>query len=306
MNSTFSIAITGVLLFFNGFFSLQTHANGLNRLKPYQVEALVISQQQSMSWSIAGNLSGGNPNILSELIWDDLYGVGFELNPRWKLGSNWLFSVPFNTGYTINGEVTDSDYEGDNKASRVFFTEVSANGSYSCLTYPHIGYCFNLGRHFQLIPQAGYVISAQHLFLKQKNEINNNLSLNSSYSTRWFGPGATLETQYVFSKRISLAMLMDYYQVDYKANANWNLIETLKHPVSFSHKAKGYGIEYTAQLNYKIKQSVQLIFKLNHSMWSTGFGIDNLYKNDGTVVQTRLNDVTYKVISAKVGLNFSF
>jgi len=72
-------------------------------------------RRDDLDWSIAGDSSGNNPNILSELTWDDLesYQVKFQGNLVWPniIALRGLADY----GWISDGENQDSDYYGDNR-----------------------------------------------------------------------------------------------------------------------------------------------------------------------------------------------
>jgi hypothetical protein len=272
-----------------------------NALSPQSVGLTLHAQSQSLCWSIAGNANGKNPNVLSELTWKRLDGVEADLNIQWMVGHRWLVVLPASLGLVLSGRVTDCDYEGEDRASRVACSEVSGSGGYTIQTYPHFGYLFRAGEHIQLMPEVGYQFCKQLFPLK-----DGATRLNSSYRPRWYGPGFSLEARTSKTGKIGSSLSVNYFQMDYRADANWNLIETVEHPVSFSHKAKGYGIEPVVQVHYDLSSSLQFLLKCSYSHWSTGKGEDTLYRIDETLSLTQLNDVTWNVFSAGCGFSFFF
>ena len=273
---------------------------------PSQIEISSGASIQSLAWSISGNAQGQNPNILSELKWDGLKGIDFMFNPRWKLVSDLQFSLPFGFCSIIAGRVTDSDYEGDNRASRVFFFESSCNNGSAYSAFPNLGWPFFLTSNFVVVPRIGFVFHSQHLFLKNDFPSFDEKPLNSSYIARWAGPGFSVETLLTLFCRMKMGYTINYHQIRYVAKANWNLIESLAHPVSFTHEARGFGLEQVLVVRYPARKGLELVFRFNSSHWSTGYGIDKLFKADGSSVLTRLNDVSRYETKASLGLNFIF
>lgn len=295
-----------LLLFLILFFPIHAASSLPGNLSPSDFELMLNTQKQSLSWSIAGNALGENPNVLSELIWENLYGVGIELKPVWQLENNFTVSFSFNYCKIINGTVSDSDYEGDNRASRVFFVEMSASDGHTYRLYPNIGYEIRGLIPFLISLRSGYVCSSQLYYLKDETIIENGKSLNSTYHTLWHGPGFSLEAQYRNHRKTVVSIEVQYFQARYGASANWNLLEPVAHPVSFIHQAKGFGVECSFKFFYEINKTIELIFNLSSSYWSTGIGIDHLYKIDGSILHSRLNGVSYRDLSAKIGIRFSF
>src|SRR5688500_9923420 len=70
--------------------------------------------EDNLSWSIAGNLNGENPNIYSELIWSDVRAAQMRFHFQFDFLNFLIFSSDF-TGATIRtGSATDSDYSENN------------------------------------------------------------------------------------------------------------------------------------------------------------------------------------------------
>ena len=79
----------------------------------------------NFSWNISGNLSGKNPTVLSELIWQGLTGFQYAFEAElWyrKLG----ISVNYDRNNFYKGNVTDTDYNSDNRQDIVFFADLNA------------------------------------------------------------------------------------------------------------------------------------------------------------------------------------
>ena len=88
----------------------------------------------------------------------------------------------------------------------------------------------------------------------------------------------------------------------YHATGNWNLIERFQHPVSFRHRAKGFGLENQLVMSYKMSGGLCVELRPSYSYWTTGRGIDTVYKKDQSTPKTRLNDVTSDVLGVEVGV----
>ena len=82
-----------------------------------------------------------------------------------------------------------------------------------------------------------------------------------------------------------------YHQVAYHATADWNLIPSFAHPVSYRHTADGYGVEADAGLRYIAGKRISLEARGGYFNWQTGTGIDQVYLTAGGSDQTQLNGV---------------
>jgi outer membrane protease len=251
----------------------------------------------NLSWSIAGNLNGQNPNIYSELIWKNLRGplTQFNFKYRWK---SFIIVSDLTYALILAGSATDSDYEEDNRTARIFFAELNSDKGKLYSINPAVGYRFDLGKKMYVIPVAGFGINGQKLYLMDDQD------LNSSYKTTWQGPFAGLKSNVNISNKINIQIGLTYHQVNYKAQGDWNLVESFMHPVSFKHTAKGYGVETDLNIGYAITSSLKIYISSEYHSWSTGAGIDELFFADGNKAKTRLNDVTRQGYSTGLGITY--
>ena len=104
--------------------------------------------------------------------------------------------------------------------------------------------------------------------------------------------------------RWTLAAEITYSQVDYSAKADWNLIPTFSHPVSFRHQAEGYGIDMNAALQYHCSPHLLLHLGGGGFTRQTGTGTDRLYLVSGQTDATQLNGVGTDGIRWTGGLKF--
>ena len=68
-----------------------------------------------LDWSIAGNADGTHPNVRSELTWDDVLSHQLTLSGRLLVHRHFYFRGHAGMAWIRNGEVRDSDYDGDNR-----------------------------------------------------------------------------------------------------------------------------------------------------------------------------------------------
>lgn len=271
---------------------------------PSQVEILFGYQRQSLDWSIAGNIRGQNPNILSHLLWSNLEGINMELNPKFQLGKLWHFEIPMQINYVVNGTVTDSDYKADNRKDRVFYAEASARGTNGYNFRPLFGPRFALHPDLQLTLYLNYSFLSDTYYLR--DSFSDRATLNSHYKTYWHGPGSSLEARYTIGRQVSTVVLINYSIFNYSAEADWNLVDSFSHPVSFLHKARGFGYSPSLKLIYNTDTSLSFILNLGYTHLHTGKGIDVLYKSDGSTIKTMLNSVILKSYTFRTGMVYLF
>jgi hypothetical protein len=153
----------------------------------------------------------------------------------------------------------------------------------------------------------GYGINTQLFYLVIHNNGNNpEPQLNSSYSANWRGFTGKIEISTLLKKMVNLDLRFRYYQLDYSADANWNLIGEFMHPVSFTHTAKGFGIENKFSISYNISKKVSLSCSETLFNYNTGKGIDELHLITGERPQTRLNELSYAGFNLNIGAEVIF
>lgn len=240
----------------------------------------------SLDWSIAGNLAGNNPNILSEVTWKSLKGAAITVGLEIPLVKKFYLKGSFSKSFTYKGAATDTDYAEDNRTNPIFRAELNSGDGYLTGYQLEAGYQVMI-KGLKLSPSIGYSVHQQYLHLTDDDF----MELNSTYKTRWKGLSAGLALHKSICK-FNLVTTMDYHQLNYAGAANWNIIDEFKHPVSFRHIAKGFGATMDLKLLYNTLNNISPYVNFGLGYWSTGAGIDELYYADGRTAKTRLNDVS--------------
>jgi hypothetical protein len=260
---------------------------------------------EDLDWSIAGNAAGRNPNVLSELIWKDLKGPSLNLNVKYKFWRQLFFEGSFSSKFTTSGHVTDTDYGEDNRNAQSFRVVLNSNTGKRLLSTAAIGYNLPVIEKLTAAFSIGYFINKQLLYLKDYNQSIDD-PVNSSYKTKWTGVFLKAEPSYQLSRSVSVSAFFKYYQANYNAKGNWNLITDFQHPVSYTHVANGYGIEAALKTNYHLTKSLSVFVAANYLKWDTGKGTDKLYRTNGQTTETQLNGVNSKGYGFSAGLNMLF
>lgn len=255
--------------------------------------------RENLTWSIAGNLHGGNPNILSELEWSHVMGIGFHSNINFQFVDRLAVFIAGGGRSIVSGKVIDADYENDNRTGRVFFAQENAGKGQVRNGEAGLLYRVISRNPLNLSVGGGYGLLNQQLYL-----INKAKGLNSSYSNDWYGPLIKAKLCISFNVRWKVALHTTYHQVVYRATGDWNLMDAFQHPVSFSHRAKGFGLEHELSAVFKLATNFSISTIASYWYGTTGTGIDTLYKKDQTTVKTRLNDVTSNVVAIRTGVVF--
>lgn len=277
----------------------------------------------SLDWSIAGDSTGNNPNILSELSWKNLgiFQVGIEsdisISQRVYVRSN------LSGGYIFAGEVQDSDYAGDNRTLEFSRSVNDADGGYVWDASVGIGYELwtvdtVVGRHLRIIPTLGYSFSQQNLTLTNGNQVipatGSFSDLDSTYTANWYGPWIGADLWFELSDSNYMIFRMEHHRADYFAEADWNLRTEFQHPVSFEQEtddATGYVLSFS--WHHTPKNEWQYSVRLDYQHWTADKGVDRTFFNSvgvstcGSIqCDTQLNGVNWQssAISVKARLPF--
>ena len=246
-------------------------------------------ERTAFHWSIAGNSAGQAPNVYSELKWRNVGGVIVRADVQWAMWERWRFAASGSRTFTRSGSMTDTDYGLDNRHDILYQEQFPVSGGYSDAGSLGVGYVLVDRGHFVLTPSLGYGISRQHFPVMAGS--GPFAGLNSSYDAKWFGPFVRMDGGWRLGSGWQLDVALRYDQVLYRGVADWNLIAEFAHPVSFRHRADGYGMTGEAGVAYAMGGHLQFSLKGEYFNWETGTGIDELYLASGAVSQTRLNEV---------------
>ncbi len=256
--------------------------------------------QQDLKWSIAGNIAGKNPNVYSELQWTKVGGQSVAAALDWNIWGKLLLAANYSHVYIRSGTVTDNDYNGDNRTNMVYNQRFNADKGYSRDWSASAGYKLIENAKFNLSANAGYGISTQSLYILDRT--GNFPDLNSTYKANWKGPFIRASSTFGISNKFSLSTAITYNQVNHNAIADWNLIQTFQHPVSYRHTANGFGIDGELRLRYTLYENIALQADGGYYTWQTGKGIDELFLNSGEIDKTQLNIVERNGYRLTIGL----
>lgn len=262
-------------------------------------------QHEDFRWSIAGNVSGNNPNILSELIWKQLTGPVAGIEGEWNFWKSFSVRSAYSRLFISSGKVTDMDYQGDNRTQRSYYGAFDANNGNSVSWRTTLDYKIDLTPSFSLLPALGYVLHSQSLFLLSDDPSLGSNKLRSTYATTFKGATLGVRAVIAVSKRVSFQPSILYDQVKYHGKANWNLIPTFNHPLSFEDEANGYNIEGGLKGSYACNNYIDLFLSANYLYGNTGKGTDRLYETNGQQPVTQFNGAIRHFWGIKAGLKWN-
>lgn len=263
----------------------------------------------TLRWNIAGDLDGQNPNILSELSWNDLDSTQLALDFQHQLGTNFFGQGRLFLGLIDSGVVQDSDYLADDRTLEFSRSYSDADGSRILDWSLGIGRTLLSKAGWELAAMAGYSNERQYLRIIDGYQTIPDpdpiTGLDSIYQTSWHGPwlGISLKKEW---RQLRFRSGFEYHWADYYAEGDWNLRDDLAHPVSFTHRAEGSGISLRLGLDYALNTQWSIGFDYQMAEWRSESGTDRVYGDDGTTVSTRLNEVewTTDMMIFKVSANF--
>lgn len=244
-------------------------------------------RQDKFKWSIAG--PDDFPNTLSELQWRNLRIAQFGVNGSYTSCRNYVVRIDANYGRIYHGKWIDADYLGDDK-TEIFSLAVGKGGRghvydlSGAVGYRVISTC----RRFTATPLIGYSQFAQYLHMYSGNQIFDafNFSygpfpgLNSTYTTRWFGPWLGMDFNARVERCAFLFGSVQWHMLTYRGHGNWNLRDDLG---PFEHRAYGYGYLGTLGTNWEIWNNWSIGVVGSYRMFRTKHGYEyvRIYLPDG-------------------------
>ena len=270
-----------------------------------------------LKWNIAGNLDGNNPNILSELTWENLRTFQLKLSNTTTIKKVIYLRGYLDYGWIHAGDNQDSDYAGDDRTLEFSRSNNNSDDGDMLDGSIGIGYRFTFrGDTFQLIPLIGYSYHEQNLRMTDGYQTipaaGSFPGLDSTYETRWYGPWLGVDFKIrtrafdSFIKRVLFYTTLEGHSVDYEAEADWNLRTDFEHPKSFEHEAEGYGIIIKVGTQLLLSDHWAVNISYDYSYWETDEGTDVVYFSDGTSGATQLNEVIWESHVISLGMVYNF
>lgn len=291
--------------------------------KEFKFDYMAGYRIDNLVWTIAGDMSGNNPNILSELTFSDLKIIQGEILITKSLTDKLYLIGDLELGIIINGKNQDSDYLGDNRTREFSRSYNDCNGNAVFDISTALGYYLipksESTKGFSLSGLIGYGINSQNLLLTNgyqalwidpdtgtPGETGPISGLNTTYKAYWTGFWIGLNLKKEIKDKIQLIFGYKYHDIDYTGEGNWNLRSDFEHPKSFEHEAEGTGNVINAGIHWNIKNSYQ--FKVVYSLgeWETSSGIDKTYFSDGSIIKTQFNGANWDTNSIMISIRHIF
>ncbi len=277
--------------------------------------------ETELIWSIAAGTSPlASPNILSELTYEDMKreGSGLQLSYLKVVSDVWAFNVEGDYSSTdiISGNSQDSDYYLDNRQGEFSrsYSDIASDGVERgslalgvkapwfkgesdghyvsvMLGYQQHDVDITVTNGVQIIPEElnGYIIEG----------------LNTSYNSEFSSKYLAVSTEHSFPWGI-IGLRYEKHEVDFTAEADWNLRTDFQHPVSFEHEGDGEGRVLTLGYAYKFGFNLDVFVDITHREYEIIDGDDVTFFSNGGTGRTRLNRLVYKSNNARLGIRFVF
>jgi len=270
--------------------------------KPFSIEVGGSLAITNFQWSIAGNLQGQSPNILSELTFEKIIATGGYLTASYKLAEHLTLTASFQKNTVISGNGTDADYKENNRMDATY--QVSFNSNKGVMDNFRIGCAYNIiaSARFKLNTELFFANSLQNFNILDLNYQN----LNSTYKANWKSADIGVSGSYALTKRLSVLGAMSYGLNKYNSEADWNLIEIFRHPISFKQHANGDEFEGRAGLNYMLNSNFSILLCGKLGQMRSYKGLDTSFLQNGNEVKTQFNGANDNFYELKLGAMFSF
>ncbi|MBU0799558.1 MAG: hypothetical protein KKA05_01005 [Alphaproteobacteria bacterium] len=306
-------------------------ARGRDRHQPFltrdrttvQINGGVV--RSDMRWNIAGNLQGTNPNILSELTWEDVTTFEAEAKVRHlEPASNRIFRGAIQLegsvrgGMGLSGDVQDSDYFGDDRTLEFSRSTADANSGYTLGAQAAIGYRFNLAQRVKpqsytfvtLAPLIGYGWEQEQFKLEgvqvSPPPVGPPPVLDSEYTASWHGPFIGLEGQWEHNRHM-LTLRGELHDLSYFADATWNLRTDFQKDPSFEHETdSATGKKVALEYSYAPDSRYEFSVALSHAERTAEDGVDTTYFTNGNVGKTKLNEVEHSTQALRLGMTYGW
>ncbi len=273
----------------------------------------------SFDWNIASEITGTQtPNVLSELTWKNVMQYQVKVGGDYTLPYTPLKGLYVEGSAAVAtafaGDTQDSDYLGDNRTEEFSRSHSDSSNSDASSKRIAAGYSLNLSstdptnvKYIFLTPVVGYAQEEQSFSMtdgtQEIPETAPILGLNSHYDTKWKAPfiGARLA---LGNPNNRLSTKLDYHRGTYEATADWNLRDTLMHPVSYTHHADAQGWNFSLTYEHNIFYGLSLFANADLQYWNAEDGLDRLFFSNGTSSDQKLNDVNWRMQYYALGLNY--
>lgn len=278
-----------------------------------QFYAGINYRTDKLDWNIADK--DDDPNILSELTWDNLEIYELSIGFSSLVKQSVYFRGYMNYGRIMSGENQDSDYKWDNRQGEWSRSNNSTDHGSTIDVSLGAGIILPIFTDvFTIMPMIGLSYHSQNLTMTNGYQTIPPLGpfsgLDSTYEAQWMGPWVGLEMQVDMETgwrvvpRFVPFIGFEYHWAIFDAEADWNLRPDFDHPKSFEHEAEASGICFMVGLSTFLTEKWSLEIEYTQQQWSVEDGTDRVFFSDGIYEETRLNEVNWD--SRAMGLTMQY
>jgi hypothetical protein len=278
----------------------------------------LVNSSDDVSFDIASDLSGAEtPNVLSELMWNDMTTWSLEGDVNIGLGKSFKIGLSGGVGAIVDGVASDRDFLGDNRTEVFSHAVATVDGKHRIYGDVNIGWQFGnsfevpvfkvgksgksvaLASTIAVTPRIGYSYSRQEIEFKDGVQLIPDLGpfegLNSAYTPEWQGIYASLDGSFRVLGPVYLLVSAKYWpDAKFRADGEWNLRADLEHPVSFRHSADGSGYSFEAGLEWQFDTLKSIGITYGELQLETDYGYAEVYSIEYGDLYTRLNEATWE------------
>jgi hypothetical protein len=231
-------------------------------------------------------------------------------------------------GRVYAGRNQDSDYDEDGRAGEFSRSNNHADMGQTRDIRASVGMPLDGPSGSVVTPLFGWAYATERLFMTQANQTIATPGrtppegpfggLNSHYDHKWTGIFLGVGSAWRPAGRLSLEGELRYLpQLSYTAEADWNLRVPnglppsdplydpgFAHPVSFRDEANGKGWDVSLSVTYRLDTDMDLSASADWRHWRASDGQDRTFLGDGSVSDTRFNEVLWDTVSFGLSLRF--
>jgi opacity protein-like surface antigen len=267
-------------------------------------------REDHFEWSIAGDLNGRNPNILSELDWRHLNIVATGAQVEITFRRDWHFDLGGSYGWIVSGANRDSDYNFSNHRGEFSRSVADALGD-KVDADAIFGYDFRLSSHFTLTAQLGFTYhrlrvndtSGVQLVNTEFHEVGPFAGLNSTYDANWWGPEFGLQAKLQLAEKWRWLAGARYELLRYHGHANWNLRPDF---INFHDTASGTGWMLTTGVEWDFARHWTLAVLGDYGYRRACAGTDDTELTNHTHELTQFNGATWESVGVRAIATYRF
>lgn len=274
----------------------------------------ITHDMSSVEFNIAATPGEDGPDVLSELVFDPIESSRAVVSAGylWSVGKLWGLGVSgeYSTSWYLEGEAHDYDFSADGRMEEFSRSKAQLSGNDLStidlqliakarvlevghyivfgLGISQIAYNLNMVKGVQIVPE--------------KYEIE---GLDSHYKPTFRGQYAFVALENEIGP-VFLAIEYQHHEINFDAEAEWNLREDFAQPVSFSQDGTGTGYVAKATLTWPMSSYLDSYIKAYKWNKEVRNGYDQVYFSDGSSYITTLNSASSSGLSVSMGLHLRF